>query len=135
MAAPVRRQQLGKARVDTTGHSDKAADLIVKLQSQAQECIICMGVLHRGKSLWSCPKCYCLMHPDCVRQWAKRSSDPDGVWHCPHCQAPNSGAPELRCYCGRVADPPFDPYAVANSCGEKCGKPRGGVLCPHKCSL
>lgn len=36
------------------------------------------------------------------------------------------------CFCGKVPDPPFDPWITPHSCGEVCGRPIG---CEHTCVL
>ena len=69
--------------------------------------------------------------------WAhERPAGPPG-WACPKCRAPYTAAEaprEYRCFCGKVADPPFDPWAAPHSCGVTCGRPLLPA-CGHACVL
>ena len=59
------------------------------------------------------------------------------VWACPNCRQtyPPAAIPtRYTCYCGKVVDPPFDPWCVPHSCGDPCGR----LLrpdCGHKCMI
>ncbi|KAK9842016.1 hypothetical protein WJX81_004295 [Elliptochloris bilobata] len=63
-------------------------------------------------------------------------SGPPG-WGCPKCRAPYTAAEapaEYHCFCGKVADPPFDPWAAPHSCGGACDRPLT-LRCGHACML
>jgi len=57
------------------------------------------------------------------------------VWGCPNCRAEFS-VRELpsryTCYCGKVDDPPCDPWLPPHSCGRTCD--RRLPSCDHRCN-
>jgi len=72
-----------------------------------------------------------------VRQHELKEKLQNLSWGCPKCRFSYTAAqvPErYECYCGKVADPPFDPWLVPHSCGESCGKPLEPT-CGHKCLI
>lgn len=118
-------------------------------QSGAITCLICIASVKRNQPVWSCSGCYCIFHMPCIQKWAKDSiflvssvTDEDfgkkeHPWPCPKCryeykqsQTPN----RYNCYCGKVEDPPLDPWLLPHSCGQVCDrdfKPS----CGHRCLL
>nr|XP_060634470.1 NF-X1-type zinc finger protein NFXL1 [Anolis sagrei ordinatus] len=119
-------------------------------QSGAMTCLICIASIKRNQAVWSCYGCFCIFHMPCIQKWAKDSlfliSSPltdddfgkkDYPWPCPKCrfEYKRSETPSrYYCYCGKVEDPPLDPWLVPHSCGQVCErdfKPS----CGHKCLL
>ncbi|XP_051895842.1 NF-X1-type zinc finger protein NFXL1 [Pristis pectinata] len=118
-------------------------------QSGAQTCLICIASVKRNQAIWSCFRCYCIFHIPCIQKWAKDSiflvssvldddfGKKDHPWPCPKCrhQYEQSQTPtRYYCYCGKVEDPPQDPWLVPHSCGQVCDK-EFKPLCGHKCLL
>ncbi|XP_061440006.1 NF-X1-type zinc finger protein NFXL1 isoform X1 [Rhineura floridana] len=119
-------------------------------QSGSMTCLICIASIKRIQAVWSCSGCFCIFHMPCIQKWAKDSlfliSSPltdddfgkkDYPWPCPKCrfEYKRSETPtRYYCYCGKVEDPPLDPWLVPHSCGQVCErdfKPS----CGHKCLL
>ncbi|XP_069833688.1 NF-X1-type zinc finger protein NFXL1 isoform X1 [Dendropsophus ebraccatus] len=119
-------------------------------QSGAVTCLICIASVKRNQAVWSCFGCYCIFHMPCIQKWAKDSiflvSSPltdddfekkDYPWPCPKCryEYKRSQTPaRYYCYCGKVEDPPLDPWLVPHSCGQVCAK-EFKPSCGHKCLL
>ncbi|CAL9694794.1 unnamed protein product [Knipowitschia caucasica] len=118
-------------------------------QSGALTCLICIGSVKRTQPVWSCAGCFSHFHLPCVQKWARDSvflvssvTDEDFgqkqlPWPCPKCRAeyPPSATPNrYMCYCGKVQDPPSDPWLVPHSCGSVCEK-RLKPDCGHTCLL
>ncbi|XP_064481964.1 NF-X1-type zinc finger protein NFXL1-like [Ornithodoros turicata] len=117
------------------------------LVSGATVCLVCIESVKRNEAVWSCNGCYCILHLGCIQKWAKDStfqqtSTPDqpafsSQWNCPKCRKGYRGTENLSkylCFCGKVADPAFDPWLVPHSCGQMCEqdlKPS----CGHRCLL
>ena len=61
--------------------------------------------------------------------------DQEQTWSCPKCRGEylQSQCPQkYQCYCGKMEDPPVDPWLLPHSCGDSCDKP---LLpeCGHHC--
>ncbi|KAL7981781.1 hypothetical protein Chor_000838, partial [Crotalus horridus] len=100
--------------------------------------------------VWSCSGCFCIFHMPCIQKWAKDSlflvSSPltnddfgkkDYPWPCPKCrfEYKRSQIPtRYYCYCGKVEDPPLDPWLVPHSCGQVCERDFKPP-CGHRCLL
>ncbi|XP_020672053.1 NF-X1-type zinc finger protein NFXL2 isoform X1 [Dendrobium catenatum] len=110
-------------------------------------CLICLERIRPSDPIWSCSSgCHALFHLPCIQNWANQCSyrhssssslhsTPD--WHCPKCRdlyARDKIPRSYRCFCGKVEDPPSDPWILPHSCGEVCGRPLRGN-CGHKCLL
>ncbi|XP_029444066.1 NF-X1-type zinc finger protein NFXL1 [Rhinatrema bivittatum] len=119
-------------------------------QAGAMTCLICIASVKRNQAVWSCSGCFCIFHIPCIQKWAKDSifliSSPltdddfgkkDYPWPCPKCrhEYKRSETPNrYYCYCGKVEDPPLDPWLVPHSCGQVCEK-AFQPSCGHKCLL
>ena len=115
-------------------------------------CLICISKLKRDDAVWSCDSCHCTFHLNCVQRWAndciyqQKNSDADEAangsdsgrpleWACPKCRTTRQPIPrKYVCYCGKVDDPPFDPWILPHSCGETCKKPLKPT-CGHVCLI
>ncbi|OAY71457.1 NF-X1-type zinc finger protein NFXL2, partial [Ananas comosus] len=81
---------------------------------------------------------HALFHLPCIQSWARQSlhlRSPD--WPCPKCRSPYPKTlipKSYFCFCGKVQDPPLDPWILPHSCGEICGRPLAGE-CGHTCLL
>uniref|UniRef100_A0A6J0TA16 NF-X1-type zinc finger protein NFXL1 isoform X1 n=1 Tax=Pogona vitticeps TaxID=103695 RepID=A0A6J0TA16_9SAUR len=119
-------------------------------QSGAMTCLICIASVKRNQAIWSCTGCFCIFHMPCIQKWAKDSvflvSSPltdddfgkrDYPWLCPKCrfEYKRSETPSrYYCYCGKVEDPPLDPWLVPHSCGQVCER-EFKPPCGHRCLL
>ncbi|KAM3831732.1 NF-X1-type zinc finger protein NFXL1 isoform 2-T2 [Vipera latastei] len=119
-------------------------------QSGALTCLICIASIKRNQAVWSCSGCFCIFHMPCLQKWAKDSlflvSSPltdddfgkkDYPWPCPKCrfEYKRSEIPtRYYCYCGKIEDPPLDPWLVPHSCGQVCEKVFKPP-CGHRCLL
>uniref|UniRef100_A0A8C4X3S7 Nuclear transcription factor, X-box binding like 1 n=1 Tax=Erpetoichthys calabaricus TaxID=27687 RepID=A0A8C4X3S7_ERPCA len=118
-------------------------------QSGAITCLICIASVKRNQAMWSCKGCYCIFHLPCIQKWAKDcvflvssvTDDDFGKkehpWACPKCRHEymNFETPtRYTCYCGKVEDPPLDPWLVPHSCGQVCEK-NFRPSCGHSCLL
>ncbi|GLD74190.1 NF-X1-type zinc finger protein NFXL1 [Lates japonicus] len=118
-------------------------------QSGALTCLICIASVKRTQAVWSCSSCFSLFHLPCIQKWARDSvflvssvTDEDfgqkqHPWPCPKCRAeyPPSATPNrYMCYCGKLQDPPADPWLVPHSCGSICQKELKPT-CGHTCLL
>ncbi|ESO93823.1 hypothetical protein LOTGIDRAFT_209369 [Lottia gigantea] len=90
-----------------------------------------------------------MFHITCIQKWVKEGayqfnykSDNDVPtanipWYCPKCrhEYEQKDCPsKYYCFCGKVADPPFDPWLVPHSCGQTCNR-RLKPDCGHTCLL
>ncbi|XP_075423057.1 NF-X1-type zinc finger protein NFXL1 [Ascaphus truei] len=119
-------------------------------QAGAVTCLICIASVKRNQAVWSCCGCFCIFHMPCIQKWAKDSlflvSSPltdddfekkDYPWPCPKCryEYKRSETPtRYNCYCGKVEDPPLDPWLLPHSCGQVC-ESEFKPPCGHKCLL
>ncbi|KAL2079385.1 hypothetical protein ACEWY4_025129 [Coilia grayii] len=118
-------------------------------QSGAIACLICIASVKRTQAVWSCERCYCIFHITCIQKWAKDSvflvssvTDEDfgkkeHPWPCPKCRheyAPQQTPTRYHCYCGKLQDPPPDPWLLPHSCGQVCER-HFKPPCGHHCLL
>ena len=83
----------------------------------------------------------------CIHQWVvdgvKRQTllspqlfpNQEQMWSCPKCRGEytRSKCPQkYHCFCGKMEDPPVDPWLLPHSCGEMCEKPLKPP-CGHHC--
>lgn len=110
-------------------------------------CLICLERIRPSDPTWSCSSgCQALFHLPCIQNWANQCSHrptsssslrPSSDWHCPKCRlsfARGMIPRSYRCFCGKLEDPPSDPWILPHSCGEICGRPLRGN-CGHECLL
>ncbi|KAL6533124.1 NF-X1-type zinc finger protein nfxl2 [Orobanche minor] len=141
-------------------HHDHNHDLI-KIQSflassrsGALSCLICLERIRPTDPTWSCSsRCFAIFHLLCIQSWAQQSTtlaasrassraavvtdDYALVWPCPKCRVeyPKPQIPKnYYCFCGKVQDPPRDPWVFPHSCGEICGRSLK-YDCGHICLL
>uniref|UniRef100_A0A3P8P1S0 RING-type domain-containing protein n=1 Tax=Astatotilapia calliptera TaxID=8154 RepID=A0A3P8P1S0_ASTCA len=134
---------------DATGLQRTGQYVSDLFQSGALTCLICIASVKRTQAVWSCSSCFSLFHLPCIQKWAKDSvflvssvTDEDfgqkqHPWPCPKCRAeyPPSATPNrYTCYCGKLQDPPADPWLVPHSCGSICQKELKPA-CGHTCLL
>ncbi|EFN58119.1 hypothetical protein CHLNCDRAFT_34551 [Chlorella variabilis] len=121
-------------------------------------CMVCLENIRPTDSVWSCQDgCYAVLHLPCVQSWARRTLamvqekaeqrlDPrlfpaaaaearrTAAWGCPKCRQDYEAVPGgYTCWCGKVANPDFNPWGTAHSCGEHCERP--APSCEHPCML
>lgn len=135
----------------------KIRDLLVASKLRAISCLICLEKVRTSDPIWHCTSgCHAIYHLICIQAWASEAckaagerararlpqehfpaADHNAAWHCPKCRIeyPRTEIPhESLCYCGKVVDPPIDPWLTAHSCGQICGR----ILsegCGHECKL
>ena len=138
--------------------------MILKIILGSGACLICICDVKKRDAIWSCEQCHCVMHLQCIQRWAKDSiyqqkrdlendnsdlrSRPNRQnnrkkdqyvlhWGCPKCRSTYKEfeiPTKYTCYCGKIEDPPFDPWIVPHSCGETCEK-NLQPECGHQCLI
>ncbi|BFU18993.1 NF-X1-type Zn finger domain containing protein [Entamoeba histolytica] len=103
-------------------------EIMEKLNKQTYECVICMVPIRRYHKIWSCPRCFTVVHSTCVVGWAANKP----TWCCPVCRLEFDKPPKPSCFCGKHVE--GSKYESAHCCGEICGKYRVGTNCPHPCT-
>ncbi|XP_077355994.1 NF-X1-type zinc finger protein NFXL1 [Festucalex cinctus] len=134
---------------DVTGLQRTGQYVSELFQSGALTCLICIASVKRTQAVWSCSSCFSLFHLPCIQKWARDSvfllcsaTDEDfgrkqHPWPCPKCRAeyPHAATPSrYMCYCGKLQDPPADPWLAPHSCGGVCHKELK-PSCGHACLL
>ncbi|XP_058075009.1 NF-X1-type zinc finger protein NFXL2 isoform X2 [Magnolia sinica] len=135
----------------------KIRSFLLSSRTGALSCLICLERIRPADPVWSCSSsCHAVFHLFCIQSWARQASALDAQrsaarlsrdhfpsapvssnWHCPKCRAVYSlsAIPRTyRCFCGKLEDPPADPWILPHSCGEICGRPLSGN-CGHDCLL
>ncbi|KAG6393535.1 hypothetical protein SASPL_147778 [Salvia splendens] len=149
------------SRTTTTAADDLHHQDLIKIQSfltssraGGLSCLICLERIKPTDPTWSCSsRCFAIFHLLCIQSWAHQSTTlaasrasaraavaPDEsslAWPCPKCrveylkpQTPKN----YYCFCGKVEDPPRDPWVLPHSCGEICGRSLK-YDCGHFCLL
>ncbi|ELP85764.1 nuclear transcription factor, X-box binding protein, putative [Entamoeba invadens IP1] len=103
-------------------------DIMDRLNKQTYECVICMSPIFKFQRIWPCPRCYTVVHFQCVSNWATDKPS----WSCPVCRLQFSSPPKPSCYCGKHTD--GSRFESAHCCGDICGKLRVGTSCKHPCT-
>lgn len=120
---------------EVTSQRDKLIQILFK---GTQECLVCCERIAQFQSVWSCGKCYNILHLVCTIQWAD-SSHTDQGWRCPACQNVSTEVPKIyQCFCKKqVLDIGWNRSDTPHSCGEVCNKDlsRGDSPCGHRCTL
>lgn len=118
-----------------TCQRDKLIQILFK---GTQECLVCCERIAQAQSVWSCDKCYNILHLKCTIQWANSSHTEQG-WRCPACQNVSTVVPNVyQCFCKKqVLDFGWNRTDTPHSCGEVCNKDlsRGNSPCGHRCTL
>lgn len=112
-------------------------------------CLVCLDDVAAIDAVWSCRQCFVTLHIGCIQAWAREGvqqhayvstqlfPDQVRVWECPKCRleyGQDVYPSRYFCFCGRIEDPPHNPWLAPHSCGETCGK----LLqpsCGHRCLL
>jgi NF-X1-type zinc finger protein NFXL1 len=125
-------------------------------------CLICLRNFKSKDKIFSCKKCYCILHLLCIQKWANDSINLKKMWHdqqpagyydnqgnfikkkklelcfdCPACRHKYEDFEIPRhyeCFCGKERDPVVQDWLIAHSCGNLCLKPLENE-CGHKCML
>ncbi|KAJ3694945.1 hypothetical protein LUZ60_000322 [Juncus effusus] len=143
--------------IATSSSSDAVANLLPFLSSASgrggphSSCLICLSRIRLSDPVWTCTvSCFSLFHLHCIQSWSlqplhsSNTSFPasNSTWSCPKCRSPYPKSLVPRsylCFCGKLEDPPLDPWLLPHSCGEICGRPlRASHLdstCGHACLL
>ena len=105
------------------------------LTKQTHECMICCDTVRRKHAVWSCQRCFAILHLGCTKTWAKKVLTTGVSWRCPACQHAYEDVPrEYVCFCGNTVDPPINRYLVPHACDQTCKRERDAALhCPHPC--
>jgi transcriptional repressor NF-X1 len=129
----------------TSALPELAKHLAKSLSEGAAECVICTEAIGRGQGLWSCRRCYGVLHLPCVIFWSNNRDQPGTNHHqqvatasnefrCPLCQtAANTSTLVDKCFCGQVSSPAMDLALVPGTCGQTCNRRRHDPNCPHRC--
>ena len=132
-------------------YTDLRSRIITEISQGEYDCIICYNAIKRKHPIWSCTRCYAVLHLSCVRTWAERSvaqikeqnalhqeasvRDMPGHWRCPGCQDVKHDVPRTyMCWCHRVSNPHPPSHGVPHSCGGRCKRGCQRHGCPaNKC--
>ncbi|XP_042480948.1 NF-X1-type zinc finger protein NFXL2 isoform X2 [Macadamia integrifolia] len=139
----------------------KIQAFLTSSRSGALSCLICLERIKLSHPTWSCSSgCSAVFHLVCIQSWARQASDlaaeraltrlsrehfpvaaanafESSVWNCPKCRVEytKSQIPKTYfCFCGKLENPPSDPWILPHSCGEVCGRPLK-YNCGHECLL
>lgn len=139
-----------KRRLSRSTAPDIASRIHEDIDNRQYECPICTNEVLRNSKIWSCRKCWTVLHMGCVKQWSTNSeaaaaeqAERSGQriaphqWRCPGCNIPQNTKPRsYTCWCEKEHEPRPIIGIPPHSCGQTCGKPR--ILpkkCPHPCEL
>lgn len=144
------REYQRQTSTDSSTEVDRTRRSIAEV-IRSQACLVCLDPISHSDAVWSCHGCYTIYHLTCIQRWVKEgvhqaqlaqllSGETDvekknSPWCCPKCRKEyqHSFCPtKYFCYCGKVRDPPKDPWLVPHSCGQVCGAKLG---CTHTCLL
>ena len=132
-------------------YTDLRSRIVTEISQGEYDCIICYNAIKRKHPIWSCTRCYAVLHLSCVRTWAERSvtqikeqnalhqeasiRDMPGHWRCPGCQDVKHDVPRTyKCWCHRVSNPHPPSHGVPHSCGGRCKRGCKRHGCPaNKC--
>ena len=123
---------------------EHTTDLITILHQNKLECVICNELITPRHSIWSCTKCYTIIHLTCITEWIKQQTGehhqpPSNtsnnkkqqqqlqlLFKCPHCKHDYNlpEYPVYDCYCKKY-------YSAL----EKRNKHMDTELIPHGCGL
>ena len=100
-------------------------------------CLVCSDNFLRNQPIWSCLICYHIFHLKCIQFWARRTFDNDDFfsWKCPYCNwlyTYDDTPIKYLCFCGKLENPPIDPWIRAHSCGKPCDRI---LKCSHSCNI
>jgi len=134
----------------------KIKSFLTSSSSGALSCLICLERIKTSDPTWSCTSlCYAVFHLICIQSWARQASDlsalrastrlpissdkaaESSTWNCPKCRSDYSRSKIPRnylCFCGKVENPPNDPWILSHSCGEICNRQLKNN-CGHCCLL
>lgn len=139
----------------------KIQTFLTSYRSGALSCLICLERIRLSDPTWSCISgCFAVFHLLCIQSWARQASDlaaeravarlsrehfplaaakalESSHWNCPKCRVEYSKSLIPRtylCFCGKLENPPSDPWILPHSCGEICGRPLK-YNCGHDCLL
>lgn len=133
---------------------ERVREHLLSASGEAAACMICLESIRPQDPVWSCQQgCHAVMHLPCIQSWSRRTlvaaqekaaghpgQPPSAAargpvcWGCPKCRQDYLTVPSgYSCWCGKVADPEWNPWNAAHSCGERCERPAPG--CAHPCML
>eukprot|EP00759_Apiculatamorpha_spiralis_P056606 PhF_6_TR8268/c0_g4_i5/m.12616 len=104
-----------------------------RLKEGSYECMVCQESISTRHKVWGCTVCWALFHIPCLTCWAKSTA----TFRCPHCQSVHKSEvlDTYKCFCGKLVNPPVDPFIPQHSCGTTCGKQQPDQQCPHPCPI
>ncbi|XP_052185775.1 NF-X1-type zinc finger protein NFXL2 isoform X2 [Diospyros lotus] len=134
----------------------KIRSFLTSSRSGALSCLICLERIRSSDPTWSCSsRCFAVFHLLCIQSWARQACDlaaaraatrlpisasqaaANSLWNCPKCRVDYSRSlipKHYLCFCGKLQDPPSDPWILPHSCGEICDRPLKHN-CGHHCLL
>ncbi|CAH1758573.1 11714_t:CDS:2 [Entrophospora sp. SA101] len=112
----------------------------IEASTSKYECMICCESIKYYDKTWFCRVCWAVFHINCIQKWAGKSITEKkdlemAYWRCPGCQNQLNTIPDkYLCFCGKMENPPNKRCFTPHSCGQKCGRKREKVECPHTCT-
>ena len=133
---------------------EHTTDLITILHQNKLECVICNESITPRHSIWSCSKCYTIIHLSCITEWIKqqtgephqqpsnsKKSQTRLIFKCPHCKKEyeTTEYPKYDCYCKKYysalqkGNKHIDTELIPHGCGLYCNH----AVCKHiqRCPL
>ncbi|CCW72145.1 unnamed protein product [Phytomonas sp. Hart1] len=119
----------------------RSRELVQHLTNNTYECLNCLEIIKMSDAIWCCNRCFIMLHLRCIQRWGRegassfRLNEASSLFCCPQCRTEHiDSVKEYKCFCGKVTNPPYDPFVIPHSCGNTCGKARMNG-CPHPCAL
>ena len=109
---------------------------IKELTEESIECIVCSENITYLSEIWSCTKCYTIIHIKCIYDWIfklnQSSSEQIFKYTCPHCsevfKVERESLPIYNCFCGKFNQGKYsNDIKIPHTCGKTCGT----KICEH----
>ena len=120
-------------------------NLINDIKKNKLSCLICELPIKKEQSIWSCNKCFSILHLNCITEWIKKNNPNFNInsknensilsYTCPHCKYlyESNDYPIYNCFCGKYyqaleeKNKYLDTNLIPHGCGLLCKE----KICPH----
>ena len=135
-----KRQPRPKIIKHKYGGTERGTTIQEDIVAGRLSCSICTENVTRRNPVFSCPKCYNVLHWKCVKEWVQYQDDAEkkfqkGIepWRAPCCNSEVMGFPKgPTCWCAKEPFKGPSPATLPpHSCGEMCQKELPN--CDHRC--
>ncbi|KAI6783784.1 transcriptional repressor NF-X1 [Emericellopsis cladophorae] len=137
---PKRQQRPKVIKPPKYGGTERGTTIQEDIVAGRLSCSICTENVTRRNPVFSCPKCYNVLHWKCVKEWVQYQDDAEkkfqkGIepWRGPCCNSEILGFPKgPTCWCAKEPFKGPSPATLPpHSCGEMCQKELPN--CDHRC--